>query len=359
MPQTVAPADTAATRADSARAAADTLRADSAAVDSVAADTTDPLTRVSQEFSEATDLLLAGELGLFWEQFSAGLGDLVIGFIPLLLKALLVFFLLYGVYRAFGSVLRRVMDRSSQVDAGLQGIITKTYRFTGLSLIVIMVLSQFGVNVAALLAGFSIVGIAVGFAARDTLENFISGVTILLDRPFRIGDNVTVAEVYGTVEDITLRSTRLRTLTNEMMIMPNLQMVNQKLINHSMLGLKRVDVPFGIAYKEYPDEARRVVLELTEGDPRLHPDFPPNVVVTALNDSSVDLVLRLFITNPKQEVAVRFEYVEKVREALREADIEIPFPHMQLFLDEAKGLEGSTLFGKRDPGPAQDTDTPE
>jgi len=212
------------------------------------------------------------------------------------------------------------------------------------------------VNVTALLAGLSIAGIAVGFAARDTLENFISGVTILLDRPFSIGDTIQIEGVYGTVEEITLRSTRLRTLNNEVMVMPNLHMINQKLINHAMLGVVRVEVPFGIAYKEYPQAARAVVLELTEGDDRLHPDLPPSVVVTGLNNSSVDMVLRVYVKNPRDEVSVRHGYIEKVREALREADIEIPFPHLQLFIDEAKAFEGTALLRPRNGEEAAETD---
>ncbi len=87
---------------------------------------------------------------------------------------------------------------------------------------------------------------------------------------------------------------------------------------------------------------RRVVLRLTEGDERLHPDHPPSVVVTRLNDSSVDMVLRLYIRNAHDAVPMKFEYTEKIREALRAAGIEIPFPHRQLFIDEAKAFERAT-----------------
>lgn len=128
------------------------------------------------------------------------------------------------------------------------------------------------------------------------------------------------------------------------MVMPNLEMVNQKLVNHTMLGMVRVEVPFGIAYKESPQHAREVVLTLTDGDARLHEDFQPKVVVTALNDSSVDMSLRFFLKNPKLEVPVRFEYLEKIFNALKDAEIEIPFPHLQLFIDEARALENSFLL---------------
>ncbi len=320
--------------------AADTL----AAQQDTIADTTDAISSLGREVGEAGRLLVAGEWDLFWTRLYGGFADLIVSFVPKLLVSLFVFILFYAMYRIVLSVLQGFLHRSKRVDLGLENLLLKTFRVVGLLFIALMVLDQLDVNIATLLTAFGVAGIALGFAARDTLENYISGITILLDKPFRIGDNIEVEEVYGTVEEITLRSTRLRTLNYEYMVMPNSQMINQKLINHTILGLIRVDVPFGIAYKEYPQEARKIVLKLVEDDNRLHPDYKPDVVVTGLNDSSVDMALRLFLSNPKLEVPVRFEYLEKIREALREADIEIPFPHLQLFVDEAKALEDSFLM---------------
>lgn len=309
-------------------------------------DTADALTQLGRDVGEAGRLLITGEWDLFWRQLYGGLADLIIEFVPRVLVALLVFILFYGLYRGLHSVLRRFLDSSKKVDAGLENLLLKTFRVVGLIFVTLMVLAQLNVDIAALLAAISIAGIAVGFAARDTLENFISGITILMDKPFRIGDNIEVEDVYGTVEEITLRSTRIRTLNHEYMVMPNIMMISQKLINHTILGIVRVEVPFSIAYKEYPQQARDVVITLTEGDGRLHPDYKSEVAVTELGDSSVNMVLRLFLMNPKLEMPVKFEYVEKIREALRAADIEIPFPHLQLFVDEAKALEDSFLLQK-------------
>ncbi len=146
-------------------------------------------------------------------------------------------------------------------------------------------------------------------------------------------------DTFGVVDEITLRSTRLRTLNDETMILPNALVINHKLLNHTLRGSLRIEIPFGIAYREYPAEAREAVLRLTENDQRIDPDRPPSVVVTRMGESSVDMVLRFHLRDPRLEVPVRFEYVEKVREALRSADIEIPFPHLQLHIDGAKGLK--------------------
>lgn len=330
---------------------ADPQQADTLLSDTLqAADTTDAISAIGEMVGDAGRLLISGEYNLFATRLYSGLADLIVGLIPKVVLAIFVFVLFYAVYRILYSLLRQVADRSKRVDKGLENLLIKTYRVVGTIFIGLMVLDQLNVNIVTLLTAFGIAGIALGFAARDTLENYISGITILLDKPFRIGDNILIEDVYGTVDEITLRSTRIRTMNHEYMVMPNTQMINQKLINHTILGIVRVEVPFGIAYKEYPQHARDVVLKLAEGDERLHPDYKASVVVTKLNDSSVDMALRIYLTNPKLEVPVRLEYIEKIREGLREADIEIPFPHLQLFVDEAKALEESFLLKNDWPG---------
>ena len=300
--------------------------------------------RFSGGLSETLQLAFEGQ----WDQVYALLYRSAFDLLSLLLnegvQALVLFVLLYVVYRVLDRGFDRVLTRSRHVDAGLHNLLMKTYRAVAFVFIGIMVLQQLQVPVVPFLAGLSIAGIAVGLAARDSIENFISGVTILLDRPFRVGDFIEIDGEFGKVQEITLRSTRVQTVRNEIIVMPNTQMITQRLTNHTMQNTLRVDIPFGIAYKEFPDEARQVLLELPKDDDRILPRPEPSVVVSEMADSSVNMVFRIYLRDPTQELPVRWDYTEKVREALREADIEIPFPHRQLFLDEAKGLERSTLF---------------
>jgi small conductance mechanosensitive channel len=272
------------------------------------------------------------------------------------LKALAVFLVLYVIHRLVDRTLDQILTHSRGIEPGLQGLLQKSYRVIAFVFIGAIVLGQVGVNVTALVAGLSIAGIALGFAARDSLENFIAGVTILLDQPFKVGDFIVVQDHYGQVDEITLRSTRIRSVRNEILVLPNTQMITTQVVNHTKQHTLRVDIDFGIAYKEYPKEAREVVLRTVEDDDRLLPSPSPTVVVTALADSSVNMALRFYIRDPSQEVALRWEYTEKVREALREADIEIPFPHRQLFLDEARGLHDSSLFRQTSNGTASTSD---
>lgn len=312
---------------------------DTAAADSVGR----ALERLGESVTETGQQIIGGQWGALGARLMDYGTELLSTFLPKVISAVVVgvFFvlLLRGVLR----VVRRVLGKSSRVNASLETLLVRTTRVAGIAFVLVLILSQLGVNVAALVAGLGIAGIALGFAAKDTLENFISGVTILLDRPFEIGDWVEVDGDYGQVAELTLRSTRIRTLSNRTVVVPNLHMINHSISNFSVRGNTmglRVEIPFGIAYKERPAEARKVVLPLVEGDDRVATHPEPEVVVTKLNDSSVDMALRIFIKDAGNENPLRFHYTERIREALREADIEIPFPHLQLFIDEAKAFEG-------------------
>ena len=307
---------------------------------SVVADSLDiSLDRIGEGVTNTGRLIFEGEWRLVLQRLLEGATNVFISSVPNLISAFFVGIFFYIMYRIVGSVTRRVLRRSRGVDRGLEAIVMKTFRVVGWGFILLLVLSQLGINLSALIAGFGIAGLAVGFAAKDSLENFISGLTIMLDRPFKVGDWVTVGDHYGQVSNITLRSTRIDTTNRQTVVFPSLQMVNQPVVNHSARGVLRVDVDFGIAYKEDITEARETVMALLEEpDDRLAPDWEHEVVVTRLNDSSVDLQMRLFIRDAGEQVRIRLDYVEKIRNALRDADIEIPFPHLQLFIDGAEAL---------------------
>lgn len=306
----------------------------------VVRDTTDGVLQAGKEVGSAIDALATGDINSFNAQIAAFFGNFMENVLPNMVTATLVFLFLYLVYRVLRKLLSQVLFRSKRVDAGLESLLLKSYAIVAWVFIVVMVLAQFGIDVTALVAGLSIAGLALGFAARDSLENFISGVTIMIDRPFRVGDQVVVDGTYGTVQEITLRSTRLRTLNNEVMVMPNTLMINQKLVNHTLMGILRVEVPFGIAYKESTEAARSVVMALLQTDSRIAADHPAEVVTTDLGSSSVNMVLRFYIRDTAKEVPIKAEYTEKIFKALKAAQIEIPFPHLQLFIDGAEGLQG-------------------
>lgn len=210
------------------------------------------------------------------------------------------------------------------------------------ALAVITILDQFGIDVLGVVTALGVVGIAVGFAAQDTLSNFISGVTLLIERPFRIGDWVELAGKVGRVERISLRTTRLVTRDNVHTSIPNAKVASSEIVNLSAGGPLRLHVPVGIAYKESARAAREVLLPVLRRHSEVLQDgmHAPSVLVEELGASSVNLVMLVWISPETiaHEPVVSAALVEGAKEALDAAGIQIPFPHLQLFIDEAKGL---------------------
>ncbi|HKI58250.1 MAG TPA: mechanosensitive ion channel family protein [Trueperaceae bacterium] len=211
------------------------------------------------------------------------------------------------------------------------------------ALAVVTVLDQFGVDVLGVVTALGVVGIAVGFAAQDTLGNFISGVTLLIERPFHIGDWVELAGEVGRVERISLRTTRVVSRDNVHSSIPNAKVASAEIVNLSAGGPLRLRVPVGIAYKESARAARNVLMPLLESHPEVlqEPGRRPSVLVKELGSSSVDLLMLAWI-GPEaiaDAPAVSASLLEGAKEALDDAGIQIPFPHLQLFIDEARGLE--------------------
>lgn len=257
----------------------------------------------------------------------------IVAAIPQLLAALVIVGGFYIAFRVTRRPAKIVLERAGFNKALIRLLIDSLYRYTLLIVSLVMAADQLGIDVGAALAGLGVAGIAIGFAARDSLSNIISGILIFWDKPFIVGDWVTVADEYGEIQEITLRTTRIRTPRNTYVVIPNTTMIDSVLENHSKHGELRVDVSVGIAYKEDIPKAREVILGSLGSVDWLRDDPEPDVVVEGLGDSSVNLSVRVWIDAAAQQRKTGFAVVEAAKLALDDAGIEIPFPHLQLFLD--------------------------
>ena len=254
-------------------------------------------------------------------------------FVPRLAAAvalLVLFAALAGVARRGVSA---VLGRSEMPHGTRQLLVRVTcygiYLLGGLS-----VMEQLGVDITSMVAGLGIAGLAISFAAQDTIANIISGVTLLLDQPFKPGDWIRLGDLHATVTEVRLRTTVLTTFDNETLVVPNKALASERIVNYTLTPRARVRVSVGIAYKESIDAARAVLLGLLQGDGRVLADPAPEVVVLALGASSVDLDLRFWTEDPSLRFPMTWEYTEKAKNALDAAGIQIPFPHLQLFLEQ-------------------------
>lgn len=242
-----------------------------------------------------------------------------------LVAALLVFAFFYLLQRAAVRLLTGVLHRT-HADAAVSGIGIKLTRYLLLGVGFLTALQQLGVQVTSLLAGVGIAGLAIGLAAQETIANLIAGFTLLLEKPFRIGDSVTIAGTAGQIIEIGLRSTHLRTVDVRDAFLPNREIINHLIVNHTMTPQLRLDLPLSVSYAADLDRARAVLLEAAAGNPAIAADPPPQVLVVALADSAVNLELRLWLRSGQDDAGVRFQVLEKAKKGLDAAGIEIPFP---------------------------------
>jgi small conductance mechanosensitive channel len=180
-----------------------------------------------------------------------------------------------------------------------------------------------------MIAGAGITALIVGFGAKSTLANLISGLSLAVYRPFRIGDKLTIEGEYGTVEDITLRHTIVRTWENKMLIIPNEKIDNMSVINYSIIDpniLLRVEV--GVSYDTDIDLARRLMLEETNSCPhRLEGAEEPWVRVVAHSDFTIELRVYVWVPNVNEGWTARFWLLENIKKRFDREGVEIPFPY--------------------------------
>jgi small conductance mechanosensitive channel len=258
-----------------------------------------------------------------------------VAWLPSLFAAALIVLFFWMLFRLTRSALHHILLRTG-FDPAFIRMVVNVYRFTLVALGVVMAASQLGINVGAALAGLGVVGLTIGFAAKDSLSNIMAGFLIFWDKPFRVGEWVTLGDHYGKVAEITMRTTRVQTRDNKWIIIPNSTVIDQILINHSTNGATRLQIPVGIGYADAISRARAAILQATQKVSFALQSPEPIVVVNDLGPSSVDLLLMVWIEDARDEKPASFALLEAVKLALDEAHIEMPTQQVGLTM---RGVE--------------------
>jgi len=189
--------------------------------------------------------------------------------------------------------------------------------------------------------------LAIGLAMQDVMKNFVAGVFIFTDHPFRIGDWIEWDGHEGVVEDISLRVTRVRTFDNELLTVPNSSLTDDVIKNPVAKNRLRLRVPFGIGYDADIQRATDIILEAARDREGIMTDPAPSVVLTELGDSSVVLTSRIWIPDPSRSdfVRTKAEYVTDVKARFDDAGIDIPYPNRTL--SGAITIDGTTEAAER------------
>jgi small-conductance mechanosensitive channel len=204
---------------------------------------------------------------------------------------------------------------------------------------VIIALDMIGINVMPFIAAAGVAGIAIGFAAKDTLSNLIAGVLLIIDRPFEVGDRIEVwtapsgSATWGDVIDIGLRATKIKTTDNIVIVIPNNEIMKRDIINYTIITSKiRVRVNIGIAYDADMEKAKGLIIEVADSADWIAKDPAPKVVVRNFGDSSVDLQLRVWIDDARKRMDTISYITDNTKTLFDREGIEIPYPKRDIII---------------------------
>ena len=245
-----------------------------------------------------------------------------------LLFALLVFFIGKRIARFITNLVIKLM-KNNDVDAELIGFFDSLIYWLLFALVCVAALGQLGVQTASFIALIGAAGLAIGLALQGALSNFAAGVLIIILRPLRVNDFVEVAGEAGSIQNIKIFTTELRTGDNKCVIIPNSRVLDSNIINYSSTGRRRVDLVFGIGYNDNLDHARKILQDIIQSDERILKDPEPVIAVSELAESSVNFVVRPWVKTADYW-GVYFEITEQVKKRFDAEKISIPFPQQDV-----------------------------
>lgn len=242
------------------------------------------------------------------------------------------------VYLLFFSVLWMVVSRSLRLifkrvnlDSTAASFVQEVLKYTIFCIGLLAALGALGINTTSILASLGVAGLTLGFAAKDTLSNIIAGIFIFWDRPFTTGDLVEIDSVYGRVQEITLRSTRIVTVDGKMVAIPNTNIVSDKVVSYTNFPHLRLDVEVTVGVEENIAQVRELLLTALASTQKYMAEPQAHVVVTALNDYNIALRVSAWIRNEREHVAERFALRELVFNTLRDGQVDMPYETFAVF----------------------------
>nr|CBX27568.1 hypothetical protein N47_H23900 [uncultured Desulfobacterium sp.] len=213
---------------------------------------------------------------------------------------------------------------------------------------IILALDVLGLNIMPFVAGAGIAGIAIGFAAKDTLSNLIAGILLIIDRPFEVGDRIEVwtapqnSATWGDVIDIGLRATKIRTTDNIVIIIPNNEIMKRDIINYTTITKEiRVRIPIGIAYDADINKAKELIVKAALELDWVMKEPEPKIVVHSFGDSAVNLQARVWINEPRRRIDTISSITDRVKDIFQLEGIEIPYPKRDIYIKSEKNFHNA------------------
>jgi len=273
-------------------------------------------------------------------ELAGPLNDIAIKIIVSIIYLILLFFALkiVNIFVQYG--VKEITRRTkSSIDDEIVPIAHKTINVVIWALGIMLILGAWEIDIAPILAGLGIAGLALSFAVKDSLANIFGGISLILDKALKVGDKVELdsGEV-GVIHDVGLRSTRLRTYDNEIIVIPNSILANAKIKNYVQPDTKlRVVVPFGVEYGTKPEKVIKLIESTTKKKIKdIMKEPAPQVLFTEMADSSLNFKLLFWVDNYGNAFSKKLEATDMVYNELNKAKIGIPFPSTSVYIEKMK-----------------------
>ncbi|MDZ8225676.1 MULTISPECIES: mechanosensitive ion channel family protein [unclassified Nostoc] len=283
------------------------------------------------------------DISALWDRVQGMINGFIV-LLPNIVLALIVFAIFFAVAREIKRVVKRLTrDRHQARNLGLvlgrlaQGTILLIGLFVALSIVI----PTFRAGDLIQLLGIS--GVAIGFAFRDILQNFLAGILILLTEPFQINDQIVFKDFEGTVENIQTRATTIRTYDGRRIVIPNSELFTNSVTVNTAFENRRLQYDVGIGYGDDIDRAKKLMLEALHSVPEVLKDPAPDVLLMELAESTVNIRVRWWINPPRRadDLASRDKVLSTIKKTLVENGIDLPFPTQQiLFHDQTEETDG-------------------
>lgn len=259
-----------------------------------------------------------------------GMMPSILGFLMQLVVAVVVLLIGSRLIRFLLKLIRKSLERS-RVETGVVTFLCSLVKYALYFILAMIILAQFGVTTSSVVAVLGSAGLTLGLALQGSLANFAGGVLILLLKPFVVGDyiidNATNQE--GTVSSITIFYTKLLTIDNRMILIPNGTLSNSSITNVSHMEKRRIDLLIGVSYEANLAEVKKVFSEVVQKEERILTGEPVDIFVSELADSSVRMGVRVWVKN-EDYWATRWKLIEDIKLALDANDISIPYPQLDV-----------------------------
>lgn len=256
--------------------------------------------------------------------------QVVLSVVKALIFALLIYWIGKKIARWVATFSSRAITRTQQ-DQILSSFVSKLVYYSLLTFVIIMALTQLGFQTTSLIALVGAAGLAIGLALKDSLANFAAGIMLVMFRPFKIGDFVELTDVSGTVKEIKLFSTYLRTTDNKNLIIPNSQVTNDVITNYSAQPTRRIDLVIGVSYDDDVRTAKKIIEDTITAHEKVLSDPEPKVMLNELGASSVNFTVRPWVESADYW-PVRAELLEQLKYNIEAGGCSFPYPQQDVHL---------------------------